>query len=322
MQVIHDALKSADLPYGVVATIGNYDGLHRGQQAVVSRVVKRARATSVPAVVVSFDPHPLTVLRPDAAPPRLTTLEQKEALLAEAGVDALLLVRFNHELAKTEACEFVRRFLHQQLAVQELYVGRSFAFGHRRRGDLRLLQEMGEKLGFVADGMDEVTREGAVISSTRIRHCVAEGRAEEAMELLGRPFALAGTIVRGDRMGMRLGWPTINLQPEQDLLPLSGVYTGQAYFPSFPATFDCVTNVGRRPTVYESYQEVVESHILEFDSDVYGEKAEIRFFKRLREEKMFPTVMDLSAQIQRDVEATREYFAARRRWLEESGADS
>ncbi len=322
MQVILDAMKSADLPYGVIATIGSYDGLHRGQQAVIARVVERASAAAVPAVVVSFDPHPLTVLRPEAAPPRLTTLEQRQELLAEAGVDALLLLRFTHELARTEARDFVRRFLHQQLAVQELYVGSGFAFGHERRGDLQLLREMGGELGFLAEGVEELREAGAVISSTRIRRCVAEGKAEEAMALLGRPFALAGTIVRGDRMGIRLGWPTINLQPEQDLVPLSGVYTGQAYFPSFPATFDCVTNVGSRPTVYESYQEVVESHILEFNSDVYGERAEIRFFKRLREEKMFPTVMDLSAQIQRDVEATREYFATRRRWLEKSGADS
>ena len=133
------------------------------------------------------------------------------------------------------------------------------------------------------------------------------------MELLGRPFELSGTIVRGDRMGMRLGWPTINLMHESEILPSDGVYTGRVHFPSFPATFDCVTNVGTRPTVYEHYQHVVESHVLDFDSDVYGERAEVRFYKRLREEKMFPTVMDLSAQIGRDVEATREYFATRRR---------
>jgi riboflavin kinase/FMN adenylyltransferase len=144
------------------------------------------------------------------------------------------------------------------------------------------------------------------------------GKVELAMELLGRPYSLCGTIARGDRMGMRLGWPTINLIPENALLPCDGVYSGQVYLPSFPGTFDCVTNVGTRPTVYENYQHVVESHILGFSSDVYGERVEVKFYKRLREEKIFSTVMDLSAQIGRDVDSTREYFSARRR-LEETG---
>jgi riboflavin kinase/FMN adenylyltransferase len=318
MQVIHDAMKSADLPYGVVATIGNYDGIHRGQRQVIDRVVERARAEDVPAVVMSFDPHPLTVLRPAAAPKRLTTLGQREALLAEAGVDALLVLRFNTELARTEARDFVRHFLQQQLAVQELYVGSCFVFGHQRRGNLQLLQELGEKLGFLVAGVEELTQSGEVISSTRIRGDIAAGRCEQAMTLLGRPYSITGTIVRGDRMGARLGWPTINLQPDHKLLPLAGVYAGEVSLPSFPSTFECVTNIGTRPTVYESYQQVVESHILDFNSDVYGERAEVRFFKRLREEKMFPTVMDLSAQIGRDVETTREYFSARRRWLEQT----
>lgn len=316
MQVIHDALKSADLPYGAIATIGNYDGIHRGQQAVIARVVERARAEQVPAVVISFEPHPVSVLRPESAPPLLTTGAQREQVLADLGVDVLLLIRFNPEFARTPAREFASRFLHQQLALVEVYVGEGFVFGSERRGDLALLRRLGEELGFKAIGVPEVTYQGDVISSTRIRRAVAEGRTEEAMELLGRPYELSGSIVRGDRMGKRLGWPTINLMPENEILPCDGVYTGQVYFPSFPATFDCVTNVGTRPTVYESYQHVVESHVLDFDSDVYGERAGIRFFKRLREEKMFSTVMDLSAQIGRDVEATREYFAARRRFEE------
>lgn len=316
MQVIQDALKSADLPYGVIATIGNYDGIHRGQQAVIGRVVERARAEQVPAVVISFDPHPVAVLRPESAPPLLTTQEQRQEVLAELGVDVLLLIRFNREFANTSAHDFVTRFLHRQLALAEIYVGEGFVFGHQRRGDLKLLVELGKELGFKAVGVPELTAKGEAISSTRIRRAVTEGRTEEAMELLGRPYELRGTIVRGDRMGMRLGWPTINLMTDNALLPCDGVYTGQVRLPSFPATFDCVTNVGTRPTVYESYQHVVESHVLDFSSDVYGERAEIRFFKRLREERMFPTVMDLSAQIGRDVEATREYFAAHRRLQE------
>jgi riboflavin kinase / FMN adenylyltransferase len=153
---------------------------------------------------------------------------------------------------------------------------------------------------------------GERISSTRIRRAVAQGRIEEAAAMLGRPYSIAGTVARGDRMGQRLGWPTLNLAPENRLLPADGVYAGRVLLPSFPAIFDCVTNIGTRPTVYENYRRVVESHILDFKADVYGQRAEVSFHKRLREERIFPTVMDLSAQIGRDVEATREYFARRR----------
>lgn len=313
MQVIRDALNSPDLPYGAIATIGNYDGIHRGQAAVLEKVVARARDEGVQAVAITFDPHPVSVLRPEQAPPLLVTDEQRQSLLAELGIDVLLLVRFNQELARTEPETFVRDFLHRQLALQEIYVGSTFSFGKNRRGTIDTLHEMGEQLGFRAIGVEEVSFRGQVISSTRIRRAVADGQVELAMDLLGRPYSLRGTIGRGDRMGMRLGWPTINLVPENEILPGDGVYSGRVTLPSYPGTFDCVTNVGTRPTVYENYQHVVESHILGFNADVYGEEVEVLFFKRLREEKIFPTVMDLSAQIGRDVEATREYFAARRR---------
>ncbi|RMH19335.1 MAG: riboflavin biosynthesis protein RibF [Acidobacteria bacterium] len=318
MQVIRDALASADLPYAAIATIGNYDGIHRGQRAVIDRVIARARELGTQAVVISFDPHPLRVLRPQEAPPLLTSRRQREALLEEAGIDVLVEVRFTRELALTPAERFARDLLHRAMAVQEIYVGRGFHFGHNREGDLALLERLGAELGFAAYGVDEVLHQGAPISSTRIRQAVAAGDVALAMELLGRPYALRGVIQRGDRMGMRLGWPTINLESENELTPAEGVYVGQASFPSFPATFDCVTNIGTRPTVYEHYQRVVESHILGFDADVYGETVEISFFKRLREERLFPNVMELSAQIGRDVEAAREYFAARRRLQERS----
>lgn len=312
MQIIHDALGSADLPYGVVATIGNYDGIHRGQQSVLKRVIERARALGQQAVAITFEPHPVSVLRPDKAPVRLTTAEQRQEVLAELGLDALLVVRFNQEVARTEPEDFVRDFLHERLNLQEIYIGSAFNFGKDRRGNVELLQRLGKEYGFEAEGLDETLHLGEPISATRIRRAVAEGKTLLARELLGRPYALRGTIGRGDRMGQRLGWPTINLIPENELLPQNGVYTGRAHFPNMPATFECSINVGTRPTVYETYQRVVESHILDFSADVYGEAVEIRFHKRLREEKMFPSVMELAAQIGRDVEATREYFAARR----------
>jgi riboflavin kinase/FMN adenylyltransferase len=321
MLVVRDAYasQSTDIPRGGIGAIGNFDGLHLGQRAIIDRVVARAREIGVPAVVITFDPHPLTVLRPEQAPVPLTTPEQKEKLLDEAGIDIVLILRFTPELARVPARQFVRELLHGRLNLREVYVGRSFVFGHGREGDVELLQEMGRELGFQAIGVDEVFWGGDRISSTRIRRAVGEGKVEDAAAMLGRPYSISGVIARGDRMGQRLGWPTINLMADHKLLPHDGVYAGRVFFPSFPATFDCATNVGTRPTVYENYQRVVESHILDFKADVYGKRVEISFYKRLREEKIFPSVMDLAAQIARDVDAAREYFS-RRRALEQEGA--
>jgi riboflavin kinase / FMN adenylyltransferase len=316
MEVRHDALRNADVPYGAVATIGNYDGIHRGQLAVIGRTVERARAEGVQAAVITFDPHPVSVLRPEVAPALLTPAKQREELLAEAGVDVMLVVRFDQDFAATSADDFVRRFLHEELKVKAVYVGERFMFGRDREGDVERLRELGAELGFEAVGVEEVVCQGAPISSTRIRQAIEDGKVDLAMELLGRSYSLRGTIARGDRMGARLGWPTINLLTDNELVPCNGVYSGRVHLPSFPGTFDCVTNVGTRPTVYENHQRVVESHILGFSANIYGEPAEVHFYKRLREEMIFSTVMDLSAQIGRDVEATREYFAVRRR-LEE-----
>ena len=312
MIVIKDAFNASDLPRGGVGTIGNFDGVHRGQRSALDLIVARAEELGVPSVVVTFDPHPVAVLRPEQAPTLLTTLPQKEKLLEEAGIAVVLVVRFTPEFSKIPARRFVREFLHEKLDLKEIYVGSSFVFGHAREGDLSLLREMGESFGFRAFGVDEVSVGGDRISSSRIRRAISEGKTAEAMDMLGRPYSISGVIARGDRMGKRLGWPTINLVPENKLLPLDGVYASRVFFPSVPATFDCVTNIGTRPTVYENYQRVVESHILDFKADVYGERVELSFYKRLREERIFPTVMDLSAQIGRDVEATREYFSRRR----------
>lgn len=308
MQVILDALQASDLPAGTVATIGNYDGIHRGQRSVIDLVVARAKELDLPSAVVTFDPHPLKVLRPQAAPAQLTTFDQKTALLAEAGVDFTMKVHFTPELAKTGARDFVQRFLHEGMGAREIYVGSDFSFGRDREGNLALLKELGKELGFEAIAVDEVRSGAERVSSTRVREVVADGQVEQAIDLLGRPYTLVGIIARGDRMGQRLGWPTINLQPDNELIPLDGVYASRVFFPSFPARFDSVTNIGTRPTVYENYERVVESHVLDFRSDVYGERVELSFYRRLREEKLFQSTMDLSAQISRDVETSREFF--------------
>lgn len=322
MLVVCDALHASDLPRGGIGTIGNFDGLHRGQRAIVERVVARAREGGRPSAVVTFDPHPLAVLRPEAAPPRLTTPAQKERMIEELGVDVLLVIRFTADFAHTPAERFVREFLGGALALCEVYVGEGFFFGHRREGDLALLARLGSELGFTAEAVPAVREGGERISSTRIRQALLEGRVEAACGMLDRPYTLVGVVARGDRMGQRIGFPTLNLEVENELLPADGVYAGQAHFPSFPATFDCATNIGTRPTVYENYRRVVESHVLDFSSDVYGQRVELAFHKRLREERIFPTVMDLAAQIRQDVEATREYFGARRRFERSAGPES
>ncbi len=308
MQAIHDAMASSRLPRGVIATIGNYDGIHIGQRSVLEMVKGRARERAAASAVVTFDPHPLSVVRPEDAPPRLVTQTQKEELLREAGLDYVLTIGFTREFSNTRARDFVREFLYGRLAVAEIYVGSRFTFGRRREGDIALLREMGSTLGFAAVEMDEVRSAGERVSSSRIRSLVLDGRIEEANALLGRPYAMTGTIVRGDRMGRRLGWPTINLAAENELFPRNGVYVSKVRFPSFDGTFRSVTNVGVRPTVHESRRRVIESHILDFSSDVYGESVHVSFCRHLREEKLFPSMMDLSAQIGRDADAAREYF--------------
>lgn len=322
MQVIHDVLHADDVPSGTIVTVGNYDGIHLGQRSVLELVVARARATGLLATVVTFDPHPLSVLQPDVSPPRITTAAQRERLLDEVGVDLVLVIRFTPEFARTPARGFVRDFLHGRLRAQEIYVGANFSFGHRREGDVSLLEQMGESYGFRTFAVDEVRVDGERVSSTRIRRLILEGRVADATRLLGRPYAITGLIARGDRMGKRLGWPTINLLPDNELVPVDGVYASRVYFPSFSASFDSATNIGTRPTVYENYERVVESHILDFGSDVYGEAVELRFYRRLREERIFANMMELSAQIGRDVEATRDYFRALRQQEEAAAAVS
>jgi riboflavin kinase/FMN adenylyltransferase len=313
MLVIQDATSTSDLPQGGVAAIGNFDAIHLGHRVLLEQAAARAAELAVPAMVITFDPHPGAILRPELPTPiRLNTQEQKERLLEELGISILLVVRFTPELARTPAAQFVRDFLGTRLKPRALFVGSGFRFGHARQGDLALLQELGGELGFTALGVPEVLYRGERISTSRIRQSIAEGRMDEAKEMLGRPYSVTGVIVRGDRMGQKLGWPTINLAADNKLMPADGVYASRVFFPSYPATFDSVTNIGTRPTVYENYQRVVESHILDFSANVYKQRVELAFYKRLREERIFPTVMDLSTQIRRDVEATREFFVRQR----------
>ena len=310
MRVYRDAWQRDELPRELIVTVGNFDGIHTGQRRVLDLVIGRARETGLGSAVVTFEPHPLAVLRPGEAPPLLTTAAQKERLLAETGIDALIVVRFTPEFARLPARRFVRDLLVGRLAAREVYVGASFAFGRDREGDLSLLQAMGDSFGFAAFGFEEVSYRDAPVSSTRIRAAVAAGEVEEATRMLGRPYSLSGIVVRGDGRGRGLGWPTANLEVENELLAADGVYVTRLDIAALGQSLPSVTNVGTRPTVYRKHPRLVECHVLDFDRDIYGERVELELLSRLRPERKFSSVEALRRQIGEDAAAAREYFAA------------
>jgi riboflavin kinase / FMN adenylyltransferase len=308
LQVFRDPFRSVDLPRGGVVTVGNFDGVHLGHQAMLRDVAERARAGGVPSVVVTFDPHPLKVLHPERAPKMIQTLRQREEAIEACGVDCLVLVPFTRDFSLMPAGEFAKELLGRRLGAREVCVGARFVFGRERGGNLEVLRAIGSECGFAVTGLADVTDSEGPISSTRIRNALAEGRVAAANALLGRPYAMDGIIAKGDRMGRKIGFPTMNLQPGNELYPKDGVYFTSVRIESFERTFACVTNIGRRPTVYEDYATTIESYILDFSSDVYGERVRLSFFERVREEMVFPSMLELTAQIRRDVEATRRYF--------------
>ncbi len=308
MQVLWDPLGRDDPPRGAVLTIGNFDGVHLGHQEILRTVVGRAEALQVPAVAMTFDPHPVKVLRPREAPRLLTTMPQRLQLVEGCGIDSTLVLPFGRDLASMRAEEFVRKVLVDRLAIREVHIGTNFRFGADREGTVDLLQAMGRELGFEANGVAPVVLEDAAVSSTRARRAVAHGRVEKAWRLLGHPPFVDGAVFRGERLGRKLGFPTLNIAVENELFPAHGVYVTVVHIPSFGRNFPSVTNIGVRPTVYENYKTTVEAHLLDFTADVYREKVRLFFVQRLRDEKVFPSPMQLVAQIRQDVEGTRTWF--------------
>ena len=309
MRVIDDAWQLQDSIGPTVATVGNFDGIHRGQRAVLEPVTTRASVAGARSAVITFEPHPLSILRPQRPPQRLTTPDQKRELIRGAGVDLLVNVRFTREFATTKAREFVQHLLHEALGVVEVYVGSDFGFGHQREGNLELLERMGRDLGFRAVGIEEVRAGDQVVSSTRVRQKIREGEVEAAAALLGRPFAMTGRVVHGEGRGREHGWPTINLDPDHDLLPADGVYASQVWIPLRRKMYHAVTNIGRRPTFPGANARVVETHVFDFGREVYGDRIELSFVRRLRGEQRFPSVEELIEQIGKDATAAREYLA-------------
>jgi len=289
-----------------VLTVGNFDGIHLGHRAILETVVTRARERDGNAVVYTFEPHPRKVLQPDRAPRLLTTLEQKLELLEAAGIDAVVVEPFTLGFAKTPADAFIRKFLHEQVAPVEVYVGYDFHFGRDREGSMRMLTEMGPRLGFAVTIIPEVTVDAGDVNSTRIRELLGGADVEKANEMLGRSYSIRGTVVAGERRGRELGFPTANLEAENEVLPAAGVYAGWARVlegeqREIGESRLVVTNVGTRPTFEDAGQVLAEAHFVDFEGDLYGTRIEVDFTHHLRAERRFDGVDALRAQIAADV---------------------
>ncbi len=293
-----------------VVTIGAYDGVHRGHQAVIGQVRSLATELGCRTAVVTFDRHPATVVRPESAPRLITDLEQKLELLAATGVDATVLVTFDERRSQEPAEDFVRGVLVRGLRAKRVVVGEDFHFGHHRAGNVALLRGMGAQHDFDVVPVELLPRQDGVeepISSTAVRRALAGGEVEVASALLGRPFEVRGSVVTGDQRGRLLGFPTANVEiPNQMCVPADGVYAGW-YERADGSVHATAINLGRRPTFYEhADHSLLEAHLLDFADDLYGERAKVRFVAFLRSERKFDGIDALVAQLKRDIESARQ----------------
>jgi riboflavin kinase/FMN adenylyltransferase len=290
---------------GSVVSVGNFDGLHVGHQKIIRAVVAGARSEKAIAAIITFDPHPLKVLRPDAASPLIMTVAQRVAGFAECGLDASLVLRFDRALADLSAEKFVRSVIVDTVHAKRILVGANFRFGCQQAGNVEMLARLGEEHGFAVEIMSAAEIGGQPVSSTEIRRAVAEGKVLEASEMLGHPFALTGTIQPGAGRGSKIVFPTLNLAAEQELLPARGVYATECVVGG--RKFRSVTNVGVRPT-FDGHGLSIESHLFNFTEQVTVGDLEVRFWKRLREERKFDGAEALKAQIQLDIRAAQQFF--------------
>jgi riboflavin kinase/FMN adenylyltransferase len=307
MDVIHfpDDPRPARWTQPVLA-LGNFDGVHRGHRKILDRVRRVADERGATSVVMTFDPHPPRVVRPDKAPPLLMTLAQKLEAVAAAGLQGAAIVRFTPELSRWDPETFVRTVLVSWLHVAEVWVGANFLFGHDRAGNFTLLRGLGARYNFKAEKIDPVRYKDFVVSSTRIRRLVSEGRVDEAGALLGHPYVIDGTVIAGDRRGRTIGFPTANVCTSNELVPPRGVYATTATVGG--VVRPSVTNIGVRPTVDSSGRTTIETHLFDVDQDLYGSPIRIGFAQRLRDERAFDSLDVLRAQIAADCDRARVLF--------------
>ena len=286
--------------------LGNFDGVHRGHRKILDRVRRVAGERGATSVVMTFDPHPPRVVRPDKAPPLLMTTAQRLEAIAAAGLHGAAIVRFTPEMSRWEPEAFVQRVLVDWLRVADVWVGANFLFGHDRAGNFSLLRVLGGRYGFKAEKIDPVRYKDFVVSSTRIRRLVGEGRVDEAGALLGHQYYIDGTVISGDRRGKTIGFPTANLQTDNELLPPHGVYATTVTIDGLVRP--SATNIGVRPTLDTSGRTSVETHLFDFDSDLYGQRVRLGFVLRLRDERAFESLDALKAQIGADCARARVLF--------------
>lgn len=289
-----------------VLALGNFDGLHRGHMKIIDRVRQRAGERGGTPAAMTFDPHPPRVLRPDKAPALLMTPEQKIEALRRSGMQGLAIVSFTRELSQWDPETFVRNVLVDWLQVVEVWVGANFLFGHERAGTFSVLRGLGARFGFRAEKIDPVRYKDFVVSSTRVRRLVTEGRVDEAGALLGHHYFIDGEIVRGAGRGRSIGVPTANLASANELVPPSGVYATFATVDG--VVYPAITNIGLRPTFGDVEHPVIETHLLDIDRDLYGAHVRLSFVQRLRDERAFPDVDALRAQIDADSRSARRLF--------------
>src|SRR5438552_10570199 len=309
MEILRSISELNQLRGPLFLAIGVFDGVHRGHQAVISTSARHARSAEGTSVVVTFDPHPAKVLRPRNAPHLLTATQHKIALIRALGVSHLLIIEFNREFAATSPEDFVQRLVTHSKPLREICVGHEWSFGKDRRGNLDLLKKLGAQFHFDVVGIPPVKVNGAVVSSTAIRRAVEKGDLATAAAMLGREYTILGTVVAGDNLGKKLGYPTANLSAHSEQFPPNGVYLAEAQIHGI--LHHGVVNLGYRPTVSSGKSErVLEIYLLDFDRDIYGENVEVRFVRYLRPERKFDSLEALVGQIELDVRQARELCAS------------
>tara|TARA_R110001606_G_scaffold278690_3_gene427166 strand:+ start:2203 stop:3162 length:960 start_codon:yes stop_codon:yes gene_type:complete len=314
MQVIEKTDGFRDLQPGCVATIGKFDGVHTGHQLILQQLRSKATELGLPSMVILIEPHPeeFFAKQPQDCPARLSELEEKLALLEEQGVDFVFKLRFDEHLQKQRAQDYIESMLIKGLGVACLIIGNDFRFGNQRKGDFALLKEYGERFGFELIESASCIHNGIRISSTYVREQLQKGDFELVELLLNRPYAISGTVVKGQQLGRDLGFPTCNVRLNRKNLPLHGVYACDVKVDNIDMAerlLKGAANIGYRPTVSEGSKAILEVHLLDFDSDIYGERITVIFRHKIREERKFESLQALQTCIAIDVQTVREFFA-------------
>ncbi len=308
MKIFHGT-ENANILRPTVLTLGVFDGLHLGHQEIMRRVAERASAADATPTVITFDPHPRAVLHSDSAPPLLQTLDQRLANFEVLGVEQAIVIPFTREFASNPAEDFLKQIVRDRLQAKEVYLGKGFAFGKDRGGNIDLLRKMSVELGFFADEVDEVRLRGNRISSSKVRELLAAGRVNLARRMLGRPYGVEGVIIRGNRRGHTIGFPTANLKPHNRVVPKFGVYATATLLDG--VWRKSITNIGVRPTFENGAEPSIETYIFDFDGDLYGDVLRVRFLHRIRDERKFNGIDELKSQIEKDTRRASNYFETR-----------